>query len=199
MNGGWGNWRSWTPCSFGTRSRERLCNNPEPRNGGAQCDQNNARETRECSLNCEGSGTRIYFAKTNKCYKLITDLMTWSKARENCQTEGGELASVLDEAANNFLKNNFSTPNNVWIGGSKEDDSSGWTWSDGAEWGYQNFSNEYQEDEEGHLLFNSSDGSWIVSSTSKERSSLCQFSFPGKYLDDNDMSVLMLILMLILL
>ncbi|XP_057306646.1 coadhesin-like [Hydractinia symbiolongicarpus] len=40
--GGWSDWSSWTACSAkcngGMRSRERVCNNPEPQNGGANCE-----------------------------------------------------------------------------------------------------------------------------------------------------------------
>lgn len=43
IDGNWSDWSSWTPCSQtcgrgGQKSRERVCNNPEPANGGAQCE-----------------------------------------------------------------------------------------------------------------------------------------------------------------
>ncbi|KAJ1170411.1 hypothetical protein NDU88_002288 [Pleurodeles waltl] len=37
LNGNWGCWSSWTSCSSGKQTRSRLCNNPEPQNGGQQC------------------------------------------------------------------------------------------------------------------------------------------------------------------
>jgi hypothetical protein len=40
-DGGWNNWMDWSPCSvtctIGTKTRTRLCNNPTPQNGGANC------------------------------------------------------------------------------------------------------------------------------------------------------------------
>ena len=40
--GGWDTWSKWTECSKkcngGTRSRERICNNPKPENGGEECE-----------------------------------------------------------------------------------------------------------------------------------------------------------------
>ncbi|XP_063021196.1 complement component C8 beta chain [Melospiza melodia melodia] len=37
VNGGWGCWASWSPCSGGQRTRRRQCNNPAPQNGGSSC------------------------------------------------------------------------------------------------------------------------------------------------------------------
>ncbi|XP_019718321.1 hemicentin-1 isoform X1 [Hippocampus comes] len=41
INGGYSNWQDWGPCSSicgqGSQERSRLCNNPEPANGGRTC------------------------------------------------------------------------------------------------------------------------------------------------------------------
>nr|XP_009513340.1 PREDICTED: complement component C8 beta chain [Phalacrocorax carbo] len=37
VNGNWGCWASWSPCSGGQRTRRRQCNNPSPQNGGSLC------------------------------------------------------------------------------------------------------------------------------------------------------------------
>ena len=43
VDGGYGKWGSWGDCSItcgkkkGKRTRDRLCNNPEPQNGGKDC------------------------------------------------------------------------------------------------------------------------------------------------------------------
>ncbi|XP_064611242.1 uncharacterized protein LOC135475322 isoform X2 [Liolophura sinensis] len=51
VNGGWGFWASWTPCSAtcggGQRSRSRDCDRPSPSNGGAAC-QGSSVETETC-------------------------------------------------------------------------------------------------------------------------------------------------------
>ncbi|XP_013419770.1 IgGFc-binding protein-like [Lingula anatina] len=55
-NGNWGPWGSWEACSVtcenGTKSRRRLCNNPEPINGGLACptDIQGDTDTVPCSL-----------------------------------------------------------------------------------------------------------------------------------------------------
>ncbi|GFT31287.1 hemicentin-1 [Nephila pilipes] len=41
VNGEWGNWMDWTPCSMscgvGLRQRSRICDNPKPQFGGSDC------------------------------------------------------------------------------------------------------------------------------------------------------------------
>ncbi|XP_075472149.1 complement component C8 beta chain isoform X1 [Ascaphus truei] len=37
VNGNWGCWSSWTPCSRGIQTRQRHCDNPPAHNGGNQC------------------------------------------------------------------------------------------------------------------------------------------------------------------
>ena len=41
VSGAWGGWGHWAPCSQscggGTRTRDRVCNNPAPAHGGAAC------------------------------------------------------------------------------------------------------------------------------------------------------------------
>ncbi|XP_078337815.1 uncharacterized protein LOC111100868 [Crassostrea virginica] len=53
VDGGWGKWNEWTPCSVtcgnGTQRRHRYCNNPAPDNGGIEC-PGNSTEIRMCSM-----------------------------------------------------------------------------------------------------------------------------------------------------
>jgi len=41
INGGWGTWSAWGPCSVsagsGVKERRRDCTNPTPKNGGQTC------------------------------------------------------------------------------------------------------------------------------------------------------------------
>ena len=60
--------------------------------------------------------------------------MTWDAARAACQGQSqinGDLASVPDEATNEFLKS-------LGIGfiGGHLDSNGDWAWSDGTPWGY---------------------------------------------------------------
>ena len=60
VNGGWGNYGAWTPCSQtcgpGTSQRTRECNNPPPSNGGNPC-QGNPTESQTCEIAPCGGGS----------------------------------------------------------------------------------------------------------------------------------------------
>ena len=79
-----------------------------------------------------------FFAHNNKCYKLQTTKLSWSDARKSCQADGGDLASVVDQETNEFIKN--LTVGWTWIGGYRVvDDQDVWGWTDGSVWSYENW------------------------------------------------------------
>lgn len=53
VNGSWSTWTDWSPCTescgAGTRQKTRLCDNPVPLFGGAQC-QGTFNEIESCSV-----------------------------------------------------------------------------------------------------------------------------------------------------
>ena len=79
-----------------------------------------------------------FFAHNNKCYKFQTTKLSWSDARKSCQADGGDLASVVDQETNEFIKNLGNTYS--WIGGYRVvDDQDVWGWTDGSVWSYKNW------------------------------------------------------------
>ncbi|XP_060078654.1 coadhesin-like [Ylistrum balloti] len=56
VNGAWGQWSSWSPCSVtcgtGHRTRTHVCDNPKPQNGGHQCHGHNL-DRQSCTNHCE--------------------------------------------------------------------------------------------------------------------------------------------------
>lgn len=54
VNGAWGSWNNWSPCSKtcgdGTQKRTRVCNDPEPDNGGSEC-PGYSTDYKMCTLN----------------------------------------------------------------------------------------------------------------------------------------------------
>ena len=81
-----------------------------------------------------------YSNHTGLCYKYQSTKMPWTEARVHCQdlSAGGDLASVPDQAANDFLTTLTTEPS--WIGATDEGSEGSWRWSDGSAWGYQNWS-----------------------------------------------------------
>ncbi|XP_072109570.1 semaphorin-5A isoform X1 [Mobula birostris] len=71
VNGAWSAWLPWTQCSRdcsrGIRSRKRLCNNPEPRNGGIPC-LGQSVEYQECNIMpCPVDGGWSCWSSWSKC------------------------------------------------------------------------------------------------------------------------------------
>ena len=57
VDGGWSDFGDWSECSNdcgkGTQTKTKLCNNPAPANGGADCEGEDS-ETQECTQECPG-------------------------------------------------------------------------------------------------------------------------------------------------
>ena len=58
VSGGWSQWNPWTSCSLtcgdGIHSRDRLCTNPIPQHGGANCSGKTS-ESQTCKIvDCPG-------------------------------------------------------------------------------------------------------------------------------------------------
>jgi len=79
-----------------------------------------------------------FFSHTNKCYKYYKRGMTWSRARRFCQSQGGDLPSVLDQQTSDFLTS--LTPGYAWIGGYRISHRSNyWRWTDGSASRFENW------------------------------------------------------------
>jgi len=79
-----------------------------------------------------------FFDHTNKCYKYYDIGLSWTNASTVCQSQGGDLPSVLDQETSDFLTT--LTPGYAWIGGYRESPGSDtFLWSDGSPWRYTNW------------------------------------------------------------
>ena len=117
----------------------------------------------------------MYFGNMGKCYKIYSNLLPWNEARSVCRQKSGELASVVDQETNKFLKN-LGFSRSSWIGGSFEDET--WTWSDGSEWRLNNWlgdnNSQTLENIKSALVIVHSDGKWISKMKNSTFPFICQ-------------------------
>ena len=102
------------------------------------------------------------------CYKYQSTKLPWTEARAYCQdlSAGGDLASVPDQATNDFLRKHVTTVPTVpsWIGATDEGSEGSWRWSDGSAWGYENWAPGNPDNfnsNQHHALFNWGQGSGL--------------------------------------
>ncbi|XP_039678903.1 galactose-specific lectin nattectin-like isoform X2 [Perca fluviatilis] len=86
----------------------------------------------ERSSSCPRGWTRY----SGRCFLYVPTAMTWSNAERNCQSLGGNLASVhnvqeYQEIQRLIVKTTFESKE-TWIGGSDAQQDSIWLWSDGS-------------------------------------------------------------------
>ncbi|GMT12201.1 hypothetical protein PFISCL1PPCAC_28437, partial [Pristionchus fissidentatus] len=75
------------------------------------------------------------------CYKTKSGAATWQSALDNCKKEGGFLAVVHDEAANDFIRSTAVSKgflDGIQIG-IQRDSRGNYTWADGSAIDYNNF------------------------------------------------------------
>ena len=120
------------------------------------------------------------------CYKYDSTNKTWSEANDACMESNpqtGFLASVHDNATNDFLTSLTGGSEWTWVGGYQEGDQ--WYWSDGSEWtGYNNWG-PGQPDKlwgnDDHLGLNyPGTGHWNDFAGDYPQGSICQYD-PSEY------------------
>ena len=71
---------------------------------------------------------------TGGCYKFFSSPKSWSAALRSCQEHGGDLASISDQATNDFIKSlGGNNPQEAFIGTRRPFR----TWTDGTPWCYE--------------------------------------------------------------
>nr|XP_034958129.1 dromaiocalcin-1-like [Zootoca vivipara] len=77
-----------------------------------------------------------------KCYGYFHREVSWQNAENECQRQGGHLASILDRKEHNavarFLQQaqRWDDDEDVWFGLSIPDRSKSWAWADGSPMSY---------------------------------------------------------------
>ncbi|XP_039677497.1 galactose-specific lectin nattectin-like [Perca fluviatilis] len=91
------------------------------------------------SSSCPGGWT----AYNGRCFLYVPTAMTWARAERNCQSLGGNLASVHNvheyhEIQRLIVKTSYEYKM-AWIGGSDAEEKGTWLWSDGSRFSYANW------------------------------------------------------------
>ena len=118
-----------------------------------------------------------YYDVTNKYYKLFTTEKSWSNARSDCTSTGGELASITSLDENNFIQSFFilkGTTSRAWIGG-RSSDGNTWTWKDGTTWSYEKW-NSNEGTDGGKTSLGAAGGSWNDEDGTALWNSICKKS-----------------------
>ena len=92
------------------------------------------------ACSCESDWTASL--DTGGCYRRGEAVASWETARADCQTQGGELASVASETENVMVHSVLTADgnnNNGWLGASDSATEGTWQWEDGTDWTYENW------------------------------------------------------------
>ena len=97
--------------------------------------------------------------------------------------ENGDLASIPNQATNDFILSLFHNPSGIqWIGGYDYDEEGVWKWLDGTPWQYQNWNTDQPSNlnKEDFLAIDLRTGKWSdEKGTKKPETIICQYT-PGK-------------------
>ena len=120
-----------------------------------------------------------YYDGTNKYYKLFTTEKSWSNARSDCVSAGGDLASVSSLAENSFILSldllNKGTTSRAWIGG-RSSDGTDLSWKDGTTWSYTKWNSNEGDDGSGGRTSFGPYGSWDDEDGTDEQNFICEKS-----------------------
>ncbi|XP_040400150.1 snaclec agkisacutacin subunit A-like [Cygnus olor] len=92
-------------------------------------------EGSSAKLICQNPCQKGWISYKGRCYKLIEERMTWTKAEETCSAEraGSHLTSITSEEENEFLRklSQGQKETKLWTGGTYQKGSL-LKWSDGS-------------------------------------------------------------------
>ncbi|XP_031174473.1 ladderlectin-like isoform X7 [Sander lucioperca] len=88
---------------------------------------------------CYGGWSRF----NDRCFFYDPRPMTWAKAEKNCESLGGNLASVRNimeyHELQRLIMTNSHEYKETWIGGTDAQEERQWFWSDGTPFHYSNW------------------------------------------------------------
>jgi hypothetical protein len=93
------------------------------------------------------NSTKLVNPANNHSYQRFDAAKTWAQAKTACATKGAHLATITDQAENDWVWNNFGAAagdyvgrfKGFFIGGTDAAVEGQWTWVTGEAWGYSNW------------------------------------------------------------
>lgn len=77
------------------------------------------------------------YAVDGRCYSVYDKQLSWSKARQRCDTAGGDVALISNEEQQLALKSVMGQCESVWLGLSGREEEESWEWVDGRDVTYK--------------------------------------------------------------
>eukprot|EP00057_Strongylocentrotus_purpuratus_P027654 XP_011682128.1 PREDICTED: macrophage mannose receptor 1 isoform X1 [Strongylocentrotus purpuratus] len=120
-----------------------------------------------------------YDVTGQNCYLFrYSDYMSWADAREYCQVQGGDLASIASKEEQTYMNGRLSSiENDMWIGGTDFTNEGGWEWTDGSGFSYLNWApnepNNVGDSEHCMEIFTKTD-TWNDNKCDIERGFICK-------------------------
>ncbi|XP_054864042.1 ladderlectin-like isoform X1 [Amphiprion ocellaris] len=91
------------------------------------------------SASCSGRWSEV----SGRCFQYIPRSLSWARAERNCESLGGNLASVHNIMEYQEIQRLIMTASygykETWIGGSDAQEENQWLWSDGTPFIYVNW------------------------------------------------------------
>ncbi|XP_061464651.1 lymphocyte antigen 75 [Rhineura floridana] len=162
------------PCEFPfffNKTWHHDCIHNEMFTGGEWCSTtSNFDEDREWGfcLKPEDScgNTWEHNAESGSCYQLNTQAaLTWKEAYVSCQSQGGDLLSIISASELSYIQAKDGIAERFWIGLNQLDIFGGWQWSDHTPLKFLSWSPEMQDssplDGSGCAAMNANKGDWM--------------------------------------
>ncbi|MFW5925313.1 MAG: C-type lectin domain-containing protein [Myxococcota bacterium] len=111
------------------------------------------------------------------CYVLRTDSRAWGSAASECLAWGGHLVTIDDESEEQWLIATFGPALDVWIGLSDRNEEGTFTWMNGSEADYRNWTSSAPDDRGGGedcVALNSDSFGWDDRKCQQERAYICE-------------------------
>jgi len=135
VNGEWSKWEAFGSCSatcgVGKEERSRNCSAPVPAHGGAEC-VGLAKDERACNMQpCPVVPSGFTQQSDGAYYKLSDNKLSWTAAKQSCESLGATLAIDDTIMTHEALKTVMGEGDWVWLGATDELKEGEWRYMNG--------------------------------------------------------------------